>query len=206
MAALSAPPAPASAACGNVQRFSPLADRGEGRPPLAIGDSIMLGAIEPVRRAGFELDVRGCRPFSEGLSVMRARKRSRSLPSIVVVGLGTNWTVTTSQIRTALRIAGPRRVLGLLTPRETGGVASSDQRAVRDAGRRWPRRVKVLDWVSYSAGHPNWFWSDGLHLQPRGARALARLMGQAFSWELPGAVAEIEPIGGEGGGVVSPAS
>lgn len=194
-------PAPASAACGGVEHFSPVASRGEGPPPLAIGDSIMLGAIEPIRRAGLELDVRGCRPFSEGLSVMRARRRSHSLPDIVVLGLGTNWTVTTSQIRAGLQIAGPRRVLGLVTPRETGGVASSDQRVIREAGRRWPRRVKVLDWVSYSVGHSNWFWSDGLHLQPRGARALARLLRQAFTWELPGTVTEIEPIGTDGGGV-----
>jgi hypothetical protein len=80
---------------------------------------------------------------------------------------------------------GRERVLGLVTPRETGGVASSDQVVIRAAGRRWPRRVKVLDWVAHSAGRSDWFWSDGLHLQPRGARALARLVSQAFSWPLP---------------------
>jgi hypothetical protein len=142
----------------------------------------MLGAVEPLRRSGFELDVRGCRQFSEGVAVLRSRARTGSLPRIVVVALGTNWTVTTDQVRAALRIVGPSRVLGLVTPRETGGLASSDQTVIRAAGRRWPRRVKVLDWVSYSAGHSDWFWDDGLHLRPRGARALARLMSQAFSW------------------------
>lgn len=176
---------PRAAGCGGVERYRPLQQRVEGRPPLAVGDSIMLGAIEPLRRAGFELDLRGCRQFSEGLSVLRARVAAGSLPSIVVVALGTNWTVTTTQIRAALRLVGRERVLGLVTPRETGGVASSDQVVIRAAGRRWPRRVKVLDWVAHSAGRSDWFWSDGLHLQPRGARALARLVSQAFSWPLP---------------------
>jgi hypothetical protein len=174
-----------AAGCGGVEHFWPSNQRTEVPPPLAVGDSIMLGAVEPLRRRGFEVDVRGCRQFSEGLSVLRSRARTSSLPRIVVVGLGTNWTVTTNQIRAALRILGPQRVLGLVTPKETGGVASSDQAVIRAAGRRWPRRVKVLDWVSHSAGHPDWFWSDGLHLRPRGARALARLMSQAFSWEVP---------------------
>ena len=68
-----------------------------------------------------------------------------------MVALGTNWVVTAADIRRALRIAGPGRVLGLVTPRETGGVASTDQSRIRAAGRRWPTRVKVLDWVRYSA-------------------------------------------------------
>lgn len=183
-------PGPAEAAahaagCGGVEHFWPSTERAEGPPPLAVGDSIMLGATEPLQRRGFEVDVRGCRQFSEGLSLLRSRARTHSLPDIVVVGLGTNGTVTTSQIRAGLRILGRQRVLGLVTPKETGGVASSDQAVLRAAGRRWPRRVKVLDWVSYSAGHSDWFWSDGLHLRPRGARALARLMSQAFDWEIP---------------------
>jgi hypothetical protein len=38
----------------------------------------------------------------------------------------------------------------------------------------------VLDWVSYSAGRTDWFWSDGTHLRPRGARAYARLLRSAL--------------------------
>jgi hypothetical protein len=180
-------PAATAAACGGVQHFSPSNPAGSGRAPLAVGDSIMLGAVGPLQRAGFEVDVRGCRQMSEGLGVLRARRRAGSLPDVVVVALGTNWTVTTSQIRSALRTLGRKRVLGLVTPRETGGISSSDQRVIRAAGRRWPRRVEVVDWVSHSAGRSDWFWSDGLHLRPAGARALTRLMKPAHDWPLPDA-------------------
>jgi hypothetical protein len=169
----------AEAACGGVRHYSP-SNAHRSPAPLAIGDSVMMGAIEPLRRTGFEIDVRGCRQMSEGLQLLSARK---SLPQVVVIALGTNWTVSTSQIRAALRILGPNHVLGLVTPPEVGGVASSDQRVMRAAGRRWRLRVKVLDWVAYSSGHA-WTW-DGMHLRPEGAVAYARLLSRAFRWPIP---------------------
>jgi hypothetical protein len=173
----------ARAACGGMERFWPQELRRPGPPPLAIGDSVVLGAAEELQSAGFEVDVRGCRQMSEGLRVLRARSRSGPLPDVVVVALGTNWTVSASEIRSALRIVGPRRVLGMVTPPEARGVDSSDRAVIRAAGRRWPERVKVLDWVAYSAGR-NWTW-DGMHLKPKGAAAYARLLGRAFEWPLP---------------------
>jgi hypothetical protein len=173
----------AQAACGGVQHFAPTKLRRPGAPPLAVGDSVMLGAAPQLRRRGFEIDVRGCRQMSEGLSLLSARRAAGTLPDVVVVALGTNWTVTTGQIRAALRILGPERVLGLVTPPEVGGVASSDQAVMRAAGRRWRLRVKVLDWVGVSAGH-SWTW-DGMHLTPDGAAAYARLLSRAFKWPLP---------------------
>jgi hypothetical protein len=173
----------AEAACGGAEHFAPAKLRRPGAPPLAIGDSVMLGAAPQLSRAGFEIDVRGCRQMSEGLGVLSARARAGSLPNVVVIALGTNWTVTTPQIRSALRLLGPSRVLGLVTPPEVGGVASADQAVMRAAGRHWKLRVKVLDWVAKSAGH-SWTW-DGMHLKPAGARAYARLLSQAFSWPIP---------------------
>jgi hypothetical protein len=166
-----------------VQQFEPTKLRRPGAPPLAVGDSVMLGAAAQLRRRGFEVNVRGCRQMSEGLGLLAVRRRAGTLPDVVVVALGTNWTVTTAQIRAALRILGPNRVLGLVTPPEVGGAASSDQATMRAAGRRWRLRVKVLDWVAHSAGR-GWTW-DGMHLRPEGAVAYARLLSQAFEWPLP---------------------
>ena len=123
-----------AAACGSAKHYMPSATPPLSPPPLAIGDSIMMGAVEPLRRRGFELDVRGCRQMSEGLRVLGARARAGSLPKQVAIGLGTNWTVTLGQIRRALRTVGRERVLGLVTPREVGGAASTDQEAIRAAG------------------------------------------------------------------------
>lgn len=201
-----------AAACGGTVHYAPSARRAPGRPPLAIGDSVMLGAVPQLRGAGFEVDVRGCRQFAEGLSVLAARARAGTLPDRVVIALGTNWTIETPQVRRALITLGRERVLGLMTPREVGGASSTDQTVVRAAGSRWPARVKVLDWVSHSAGHSNWFYGDGLHLSPAGARGLARLARDVFAVALPGEAApeqETEPAPeppgqAPGGGTVAP--
>jgi hypothetical protein len=188
------------AACGAAQHYMPVEPDASTPPPLAIGDSVMLGAVEQLRRRGFEIDARECRQMSEGLRVLGARARAGTLPSAVAVGLGTNWTVTLAQIRQALRIVGRERVLALVTPRELGGAASTDQGAIRAAGRRWPQRVKVVDWVAHSAGHHDWFWSDGLHLKARGARAFARLISRT----LGASPADPPPPAAPGGGSPAP--
>jgi hypothetical protein len=191
----------AEAACGGVRHYSP--SKAHHSPaPLAIGDSVMMGAIEPLRSAGFEIDVRGCRQMSEGLDVLSSRRSAGALPDVVVVALGNNWTVSKSEIRRGMRIVGPRRLLGLVTPR---GVMASARTSIRAAGQRWPDRVKVLDWAARSAGKA-WTW-DGLHLTPAGARGFTRLLSEAKSWPLPGDTSEFEENpseGGPGGGAIAP--
>ena len=179
-----APPERASAACGGVRTaYPPKKDR-RFAPPLAIGDSVMLGAVPQVARAGLEVNTRGCRQMSEGLRLLRAR-RGTFLPSRVVLALGANWSISFRQLRAALRIVGPRRLLVLVTPRETGGGQSGDAWAMRRAARRFPRRVRLLDWVRHSRGRSGWFAGDGLHLSRTGARAYARLLGRATRMRPP---------------------
>ena len=196
--------APAAAAgCGGVQHHGPVGKDRPGPAPLAVGDSVMLGALPQLRRAGFEVNVRGCRQMGEGLELLASRRRS--LPGVVVVALGYNWTISVEEIRRALIILGPRRVLGMVTPR---GEYASARAAIHAAGRRWPARVKVLRWAARSTGKP-WTW-DGLHLTPDGARGFARLLSRAFSWPLPGSEPKPkrerprQPRATEEGGAVAP--
>jgi len=170
----------ADAACGAVKHVRASRDLTPGPPPLAIGDSVMLGALDEVARAGFEVDTRGCRQMREGLGVLRARRRAGRLPPFVVMALGTNLNITSRQIRAALATLGRRRALGLVTPREDGGRSGSDARVVRRAGRRYRGRVLVLDWVRYSAGRGGWFGGDGIHLGPGGAAGLGRLLNRGL--------------------------
>ena len=182
---LSAPPGRASAACGGVRTaYPPKKANRPFAPPLAVGDSVMLGAVPQVARAGLEVNTRGCRQMSEGLRLLRRRKRS-FLPSRVVIALGANWSISFRQIRAAMRVVGPRRLLVLVTPRETGGGESGDAWAMRRAARRFPKRVRLLDWVRRSMGRPGWFAGDGLHLSRSGARAYARLLGRAVRMRPP---------------------
>jgi hypothetical protein len=165
----------ARAGCGGVETARPK-HKVAARPPLAIGDSSMLLALPALARVGYKVNARGCRQFAEGLRLLRQARRGHQLPHLVVLALGADASVTGGQIQQAKKIVGPKRKLGLVTPRELGGGESNDARVIRNAGQRDPEHIKVLDWVHYSAGHGSWFQPDGLHLTFSGAKAFARLL------------------------------
>jgi hypothetical protein len=171
----------AHAACGGVKHASPSRHTVPGRPPLVIGDSVLLGAVDEVVRVGYEVNTRGCRQMTEGLRVIAAKRRAGRLPSLVVIMLGANWKIEPAEIRKALRLLGPGRVLGLVTPRKD----PHDSGVMHAAGRRYRGRVVVLDWVRYTARHSGWLSPDGLHLGPGGAGALARLLRTALPYANP---------------------
>lgn len=154
------------------QAISPPA--GGGRPALVIGDSVMLGAADTVAAAGFEVDARGCRQWSAGLDIIRARARGKTLPRLVIVALGSNGGANLSHLQAASEVLGRDRVLGLVTPRGSAGVGATT--AIRRYAAAHPGRVVLMDWVRVSGGHGSYFGGDGLHLGPAGARAMAQLM------------------------------
>jgi hypothetical protein len=149
---------------------------GHARAPLAIGDSVMLGAADRLAGVGFEVDARGCRQMAQGLDIVGQRRAAGTLPRVVIVALGTNWVITHADIKRALGILGKRRLLVLVTPRELGGGSGSDTDVVRAAGRRHPLRIAVADWVKVSAGHSSWFAGDGIHLGAGGIDGMVRLL------------------------------
>ena len=183
LAALVAPPA--ALACDASKHAGAQKRRAPGRPPLAVGDSVMLGAVPQLARAGFEVDARGCRFVGQGLAVLRRRRRAGTLPRVVVLALGTNGSYARGDVGRALRILGRERLLVLVTPRELRGRPGRDARLLRAAGRRRPGRIRVLDWARYSAGRAGWFGADGIHLGPASARGFTRLLSRALRFRPP---------------------
>ena len=163
----------ARAACGGVEQEKPRKDVNLGRAPIAIGDSPMLLALPNLAAEGYRANARGCRQWPEGLDVIRKLRHKDHLPKLVVVALGSNGTVNSSDIHDALDLVGKERTLGLVTPRETGGVSGHDADLVRSEAKKHSNRIVLLDWVKYSAGHSGWFQPDGLHLTFEGAEGMA---------------------------------
>ena len=186
VAVLALTPAAASA-CGDTETTKARKTvNPKGHAPLAIGDSTMLLALPALSRIGYQVNARGCRMIDEGLDVIRAYKRQRRLPHLVVIALGADATLSSAQMEIAFKLVGPKRVLGLVTPIELGGGTSSDADVVRAAVKRHPRRAVLLDWVAFSKGHPDWFQPDALHLTFPGADAFARLFRQALPYARAG--------------------
>jgi hypothetical protein len=148
-----------------------------GTAPLAIGDSVMLGAARRLSEKGFEVDARCARRPEEGLDLLRQRRRRGSLPEIVVMALGTNIPLSSPAIRRMLKTVGRRRTLMLVTPFREGRPFYTQP--MRRAARRHPNRVKLIDWSSRAAENRHWIWSDGTHLRPTGVEAYTRILKRA---------------------------
>src|SRR5436190_6603053 len=148
--------------------------------PIAIGDSVLLGAAHEVARKGFEVDAREGRFMRNALKVLRHLRREDRRPPVVVVAIGTNMPATSAEVRQALALLRRGQTLVFVTPKRSwSGLPGG---AIQAAHRRHPHRVRALDWLSFSAGHDAWFYADGTHLRPSGARAYARLLAHALRW------------------------
>ncbi len=185
-APVSTPGARADAAgCGGVRVANPARRQNHQRPPLAIGDSTMLLALYNLAAIGYEANAHGCRELGEALALIRARKRANTLPYMVVIALGADGTLPAGELGRVLGELCCRHLLVLVTPRELGGGSGADAQTVRAEGRMHPHRIKVLDWVHDSAGHPDWFQPDGLHLTTAGATGFTRLLARAVKYAYP---------------------
>ncbi len=132
-----------------------------------------------------------CRTMNQGLEILNSR--AASLPSLVILALGTNGGVTDSQVRLALTILGPDRRLVLVTPHH--GDTSAAPTIIRAEAAKNRNQVLLLDWDRVSAGHPEWFAPDGTHLGgDAGIRAFASLLDAALPYSIPAPPQQSSPL------------
>jgi hypothetical protein len=149
-------------------------------PVSAVGDSIMLD-IQPYLEAdlpGARIDGLVSRQFESGIAVVQADRAAGTLGNVLVVELGTNGTVTPTDFDAMMQAAaGVTRVVfvNINVPRPW----EAPDNAVLAAGvARYPGVAVLADWNALSAGHPEWFTPDQVHLDPAGAQAMASLVAQ----------------------------
>ena len=112
-----------------------------------------------------------------------APKLGAALGQTVVVAVGYNdyeaaYPGDIEEALAALRMAGVARVLWL-TLHEARPLYASMNDAIHTIATRHPE-MTVVDWQVYSRSHPDWFQSDGIHLQRDGAEAMATLVHHAL--------------------------
>ncbi len=150
------------------------------RPVLALGDSVMVGAVNQLEGAipGIQINAAESRQVSAGIGLLQASRAAGRLPPVVVVHLGTNGTFSVRQFNQIMQIlAGAQRVVFVndRVPRPWEGPNNA---VLAQGVKRYPNSV-LLDWRAASAAHPEYFWGDGIHLRPGGAAAYAELIAAA---------------------------
>lgn len=157
-----------------------------------VGDSVSeaITYVSAARRRlakGFvvKLDLRVCRRLVtpsctfQGSTASTALQTVQSFGSrlgdVLVVDVGYNEGPAGygAGIDRVMRAAHAQGAVGVVwvTLRETRDLYRQTNAVIRRAAKRWPN-LRVADWNAFSSGR-GWFGSDGLHLTPTGAMALA---------------------------------
>ena len=136
----------------------------------AIGDSVMLGAQNALRRFlgdRLQMDANVSRHFDEGLDIVRQLHDAGQLGDVVIVHLGTNGSVPEDQLDEMLGLlSGVQRVI-LVNTRVDRPWEGPDNDAIAAAVPRHPN-VVLVDWHTIASEHPEFLVQDGVHLSNAG--------------------------------------
>jgi len=149
-----------------------------GKEITAVGDSVMVAATPALDSAlpGIYIDAQVGRQFSTGLEVISSLKAQGLLRSIVVVGLGTNGTVTSDEVSELYAEIGPNRRLVLVNTYEDRSWEQEVNSTLSGAVSSHPSAAVLADWYDTIAHQTNLLWPDGIHPQPAGGVVYAQML------------------------------
>ncbi|WP_349309070.1 acyltransferase family protein [Microbacterium sp. MM2322] len=143
------PPAPAHVAGARV---------------TAVGDSVMLASAGGLldRMPGVDIDAKVSRSMSAGVRIVDDLATRGELRDYVVVGLGTNGSISSDELVRLKKDVGPKRTLVLVTahaPRDwiSGVNAELEAFAAHTPG------VAIADWSAAISRHEDLLAGDGIH-------------------------------------------
>jgi len=153
-----------------------------GASVTAVGDSVMVASTPALDHAlpGIEINAMVGRQFYTGLQVIAQLKASGQLRPIVVVGLGTNGTVTAQEIGQLYAEIGPHRKLVLVNTFEARSWEQEVNSMLASAVRSHPASTVLANWYTTIDHRTNLLWPDGIHPQPSGGIVYARMLKHAL--------------------------
>jgi hypothetical protein len=152
-----------------------------GSQVTAIGDSVMAASAQTMAGVmpGIYIDARPDREMPAGLAILRRLAAAGRLRPVVVIGLGTNYLVTTSQLNQVLRVLGPHRKLVLVNPYVPDSW-SKQVNATDGAFARDHPGIVLADWFDTIRNRMYLLWPDQIHPEIPGTRVYARMVDRAI--------------------------
>lgn len=141
-----------------------------------IGDSI-LHDVAPFFKNHYPeamIDYRVGRQMSEVPEVIKMQEGSGQLGEYVIIQLGTNGSFVKSDLINIIKSLGNRKVY-LVNCRVPRPWETNVNQTLEEVVKSVPHTV-LIDWYSASAGHPEYFANDGVHLTKIGGETYANLL------------------------------
>jgi hypothetical protein len=142
------------------------------------GDSVILG----IRAALGELhpisliNARIGRQAPELLDVM-LHDKSQVQKSAVVFDLGNNNALTSNEVKAIFEVVKDQPKIIVVNTAVPRPYRDANNAVIAEISTQYPR-VSLVDWNAISAGHPEYFAPDGVHLVPAGVAAYVAAISQ----------------------------
>ena len=149
---------------------------------VLIGDSVPAGAITQFYKYfpnGY-IDAQVGRQLYAGVDVYRQCQANGHDGDVVVWAIGDNGVARESQVKELIDAVGPSKHVYLCTVRVPLALQDMNNQLFKDVAAQYDN-VDVIDWYAESAGHDEYFWSDGTHLRPEGAEAYVLMLRKAIT-------------------------
>jgi peptidoglycan/LPS O-acetylase OafA/YrhL len=146
----------------------PVADR----PPLAIGESVMLGAAPQMQAGGFVVNADESRQGEITAEIVGQYRASGQIGKIIVIQVGTNGPVSQETYDKIMSFLPPEEVeqVIFLTVAAPRGWIEPNNAIIWSLQGRYPN-VKVLDWAGFVvSGQVPGLAGDGIHLGTAAAK------------------------------------
>jgi peptidoglycan/LPS O-acetylase OafA/YrhL len=157
-----------------------------GADVTAIGDSIMIDVAPFLtdQLPGITVDGQVSRQMYELPSIFSELRAEGKLGKRLVLELGTNGPFDEAQLVSMLQSLGPMQRIVLVNSSEPRSWEADVNQSLADAAHHVPHTV-IADWHGAAAGHPEYFWDDGVHPNQTGAPVMAGVIVRALGEPQP---------------------
>lgn len=142
-----------------------------------VGDSVLLGARSSVKKVlpKATIDAAVGRQILEVNDRITQRLAADKLGDVVVIHTGTNGPAYTSDLKKILNQLKDRPRVILVTTHVPLKWMQESNNDINSMPAKYPN-VRIADWAGASAGHRNYFVTDGVHLTQAGGQAYAQVI------------------------------
>lgn len=157
-----------------------------GQGVTAIGDSIMIDAAPYLQQMlpGIVIDAKVGQQLTQVQSTVPALLAAHDVGTRLVIELGTNGPYSATQLNALLSSLGPAKKIVLVNTRVPKTWQTEVNATIAAVAKTHPNAT-LVNWYADSASDPQYFYTDGVHLNPQGAQYYASLIVQALEGPAP---------------------
>lgn len=147
-----------------------------------IGDSVFLGAAPSFQKLekNAVIDAKISRQVCQALDVARKLDKKKKLGNTVIISLGINGKFNPATGQALIDYLGPdRRIYWVNAFGKEKKIQKEVNQTIRELADR-NSNVTVIAWADEAAGHADWFYQDGTHLNEKGQPRFAEFIKKAL--------------------------